>query len=117
VPRTSSRHVLERGVDQPVDHLAARFGVGGTLADYGRRRLVPFAELMDELIEILKDDAAELGCLDELQRAREIVQGGTSADHQLRIYQAAIAAGAEPAEARRKVVDWLIDASLEDVPA
>lgn len=96
---------------------AQRFGVGGTLADYGRRRLVPFAELMDELIEILKDDAAELGCLEELQRAREIVQGGTSADQQLRIYQAAIAAGAEPAAARRKVVDWLIEASLEDVPA
>ena len=95
---------------------AQRFGVGGTLADYGRRRLVPFAELMDELIDILKDDAEELGCLDELTRAREIVQGGTSADHQMRIYQAAIAAGAEPAEARRRVIDWLIDASLEGVP-
>lgn len=96
---------------------AQRFGVGGTLADYGQRRLVPFAELMDELIDLLKEDAAELGCLPELMRAREIVQDGTSADHQLRVYQAAIAAGAEPGEARRKVVDWLIDASLEDVPA
>jgi glutamate---cysteine ligase / carboxylate-amine ligase len=96
---------------------AQRFGVGGTLADYGRRRLVPFAELMDELIDLLKDDAAELGCLAEVERAREIVQGGTSADHQLRVYQAALAAGAEPAEARRQVVDWLITASLEDVPA
>jgi glutamate---cysteine ligase / carboxylate-amine ligase len=96
---------------------AQRFGVGGTLADYGRRRLVPFAELMDELIDLLKDDAAELGCLAEVERAREIVQGGTSADHQLRVYQAALAAGAEPAEARHQVVDWLITASLEDVPA
>jgi glutamate---cysteine ligase / carboxylate-amine ligase len=96
---------------------AQRFGVGGTLADYGRRRLVPFAELMDELIDLLKDDAAELGCLAEVERAREIVQGGTSADHQLRVYQSALAAGAEPAEARRQVIDWLITASLEDVPA
>lgn len=96
---------------------AQRFGVGGTLADYGRRRLVPFTELMDELIDLLAEDAAALGCLAELTRAREIVQGGTSADHQLRIYQAAIAAGAEPDDARRQVIDWLIDASLEDVPA
>jgi glutamate---cysteine ligase / carboxylate-amine ligase len=96
---------------------AQRFGVGGSLADYGRRQLVPFAELMEELIELLHDDAAELGCLPELMRAREVVQDGTSADHQLRVYQAAIAAGAEPAEARRQVVDWLIEASLEDVPA
>jgi carboxylate-amine ligase len=96
---------------------AQRFGVGGTLADYGQRRLVPFAELIDELIDFLKDDAAELGCLAELERAREIVNTGTSADQQMKIYHAAIAAGAEPAEARRSVIDWLIDASLEDVPA
>ena len=95
---------------------AQRFGVGGTLADYGRRQLVPFAELMEELIELLKEDAAELGCLPELMRAREIVQDGTSADHQLKIYQAALAAGAAPDEARHQVVDWLIEASLEGVP-
>ncbi len=96
---------------------AQRFGVGGTLADYGRRRLVPFAELIDELLDLLKEDATELGCLPELLRAREIVQDGTSADHQLEVYHAAIAAGAEPEEARHRVVDWLIEASLEDVPA
>jgi carboxylate-amine ligase len=96
---------------------AQRFGVGGTLADYGRRQLVPFAELMDELIDLLKDDAGELGCLAELERAREIVQDGSSSDHQIKVYQAALAAGAEPAEARRKVIDWLIDASMDGVPA
>lgn len=96
---------------------AQRYGTSGTLADYGRRRLVPFAELIEELIDYLKGEAAELGCLDELGRAREIVKEGTSADHQLKVYQAAIAAGAEPAEARRQVVDWLIEASLEGVPA
>ncbi len=96
---------------------AQRFGVGGTLADYGRRQLVPFADLMDELIDLLKDDAGELGCLAELERAREIVQGGTSADHQIKVYQASLAAGAEPAEARREVINWLIDASMDGVPA
>lgn len=96
---------------------AQRYGTSGTLADYGRRQLVPFAELIEELVDFLRAEARELGCLAELERAREIVKDGTSADHQLRVYQAAIAAGAEPEEARRKVVDWLIEASLEDVPA
>ena len=96
---------------------AQRFGVGGTLADYGRRQLVPFAELMDELIDLLKDAADELGCRPELERARDIVRDGTSADHQIKVYQAALAAGAEPVEARHKVIDWLIDASMEGVPA
>ena len=40
-------------------------------------------ELVEELIELLREDAAELGCLAELERARAIVAEGTSADRQL----------------------------------
>lgn len=38
---------------------------------------------------------------------------GTSADHQLRVYRAALAEGANEREAQTRVVDWLIEASLE----
>jgi carboxylate-amine ligase len=96
---------------------AQRYGTSGTLADLGRRALVPFGDLMAELVDLLRDEARELGCLAELERVPEIVATGTSADHQLRVHHAAIAAGADAAEARRAVVDWLIVASLEDVPA
>ena len=96
---------------------AQRYGVEGTLADFGRRQLVPFGDLIEELIGLLREHARELGCLDQLERARQIVRDGTSADHQLRIYHAALEGGLSEHEAQVKVVDWLVEASLEGVPA
>jgi carboxylate-amine ligase len=92
---------------------AQRYGLEGTLADFGRRTLVPCADLVEELIAILRDQARELGCLGHVERAREIVRDGTSADRQLKVYRAALEAGASEREAQAQVVDWLIEASLE----
>ena len=96
---------------------AQRWGVGGTLADYGRQTMVPFAELIDELVEMLRPEAESLGCLAEVEHAREIVAQGSSADKQLAVHQEALAAGATPVEASRAVVDWLIDATIEGIPS
>jgi glutamate---cysteine ligase / carboxylate-amine ligase len=95
---------------------AQRYGVEGTLADFGRRKLVPFGDLVEELIGLLGEHARELGCLAEIERGRAIVRDGTSADHQLRVYRAALEQGASEHEAQVKVVDWLIEATLEGVP-
>ncbi len=95
---------------------AQRWGVEGELADFGQVKMVPFADLVEELVALLSDVAGELGCLSELRRASEIVVRGTSADHQLRIYREARAQGAEDLEARRTVARWLIEATLEGVP-
>ena len=95
---------------------AQRWGVEGELADFGQLKMVPFAELVEELVTLLTEEARELGCLPEVQRAPEIVARGTSADHQLRVYREARAAGAEDVEARRAVARWLIEATLEGVP-
>jgi len=86
---------------------AQRYGVGGELADFGCRRLRPFAELVDELVELVVEEAERLGCAEEVRRARTIASEGTSADHQLRIYHDQLAAGASKEEALRAVVDWL----------
>jgi len=94
---------------------AQRYGVEAELADYGKRKLVPMSELTDELIELLRPHAEELGCLAEIEHARTIVQRGTSADHQLRVYNAALAAGATDHDAQVAVVDWLIAQSAEAV--
>jgi carboxylate-amine ligase len=96
---------------------AQRYGLQGTLADFGRRALVPFAELVAELLELLRDQARELGCLAHVERAREILRDGTSADHQLDVYLAALKGGASDHEAQMRVVDWLIEASLEGCPS
>ena len=96
---------------------AQRFGVEGELIDFGRRRPVPFADLIEEIKSYLREEALRLGCLEELDRASDIVKRGTSADNQLRTYQDALAAGADEDEARRAVVRWLINATLDGVPA
>ena len=83
---------------------AQRWGVEAELADFAAGRLKPMRELVEELIELLREDAAELGCLAELERARAIVADGTSADRQLAVYRAALERGAEPPEALRAVV-------------
>ena len=94
---------------------AQRWGVEAELADFAAGRLKPMRDLVEELIELLRDDAAELGCLPELERARAIVADGTSADRQLAVYRATLEKGVEPPEALRAVVRWLIDATLDGV--
>lgn len=94
---------------------AQRYGIDGSLADLGRRMLVPVSDLTEELIGLVEEHARELGCLAQIERAREIVGDGTSADHQLRVYKAALAEGADEHAAQMRVVDWLIEASLEGI--
>jgi carboxylate-amine ligase len=87
---------------------AQRYGIDGSLMDFGQGVLVPYVELLEELIELVRPDAEELGCIDQVEHARTIVEVGTSADRQIKIYQAALAGGASNEEALRSVVDYLI---------
>jgi len=87
---------------------AQRYGVSDSLVDFGKGELVPFPELVDELIDLVRQDATEMGCLAEVERARDIVSGGTSADRQLATYRDAIDRGADDREALQAVVDGLI---------
>jgi len=94
---------------------AQRYGVEGELVDFGRGALVPYAELLDELLALVREDAERLDCVAEVEHAREIVAHGTSADRQLRAFHAARAAGAEAPEALRAVVDLLIADTVADL--
>jgi carboxylate-amine ligase len=88
--------------------LAQRHGIQGELADFGALTRKPFADLMEELIGLVQEEAERLGCLAEVQHVRDILQRGTSADRQLKVYQDARAAGVSEQEAPAVVVDWLI---------
>jgi carboxylate-amine ligase len=87
---------------------AQRYGVDGSLMDFGKGELVPYRDLLDEIIELVAEDAEELGCTAEVERARDIAAGGTSADRQLATFRAARRAGADDHEALVAVVDGLI---------
>ena len=60
------------------------------------------------LIALLREDAIELGCLPEIAGLRQILERGTSAHRQLRIFERALQSGADPQEAFSAVVDWLV---------
>jgi len=91
---------------------AQRYGVEGSLMDFGLGELVPYAELIEELIELVHQDAVELGCVAEVEHAREIVVRGTSADRQLSAYREALDGGADEETALHRVVDLLINDSI-----
>lgn len=91
---------------------AQRYGVEGSLVDFGRGELVPYTDLVEEFIEILAQDAVEFGVRDELRHMRTIVKEGTSAHRQLETYQEAIKNGADERDALNAVVDALIEDTM-----
>jgi carboxylate-amine ligase len=92
---------------------AQRYGVDGTLFDFGRGELVPFRDLVEELLVLVREDAEALGCWPQVEYARAIVAAGTSADRQVACFKRLLAQGAAPDEALRELVDHLIRETLE----
>ena len=86
---------------------AMRFGTDASLLDLARGELVPFPELLEELLAITHEDAVALDCLAETEHARAILKRGSSAHQQLEIYQMARRQGATDSEALSAVVGWL----------
>ncbi|MBF0333793.1 MAG: carboxylate-amine ligase [Alphaproteobacteria bacterium] len=92
---------------------AQRYGLDEGLVDFGRGAIVAYPELLDELIALVHEDARALGCLAEVESARDILTRGTGADAQRATHAAALDAGATPREALEAVVDMLIATMLE----
>jgi carboxylate-amine ligase len=87
---------------------AQRYGITDTLIDFGLGEQVPYGDLLAEILDMVATDAEALGCADEVRHAREILGRGTSAQSQIGIHDAALAAGDDKQTALIKVVDWLI---------
>ncbi|MCI0425771.1 MAG: carboxylate-amine ligase [Actinobacteria bacterium] len=94
---------------------AQRYGVDGALVDFGKGRLVAMSDLVEEFVDLVKEDAASLDVVDEVENARNIVDGGTSAHRQLEAYRTAIESGATEEEALRDVVDVLVADTLSGI--
>ncbi|MBO6783424.1 MAG: carboxylate-amine ligase [Alphaproteobacteria bacterium] len=94
---------------------AQRYGLSQGLVDFGKGEVVDYAELLEEILELVGPDAAVLGCLSDVEHARTILERGTSAHRQLAVYETARKGGADPMEAHRAVVDWLIEETMAGV--
>ena len=88
---------------------ASRYGIDEGLIDFGKARIVPFPELIEELITLIREDAEFFDCVAEIEHVREILERGTSAHKQVEVWQEACQAGKEDADALRDVVDMLIE--------
>ncbi len=86
---------------------AMRYGFDDGLLDLAKGKVVPFPQLLEEILELIAEDAEALGCLAEVEHARIIIQRGSSSDRQLVVYRNAVANGADATEALREVVRFL----------
>jgi len=79
---------------------AARYGIEGKLIDFGKQTEVPFRQLAEEYLDFIDDVVDELDCREETGYVREILDGGTGADRQLRVF--------EQTQDLKQVVDYII---------
>jgi len=87
---------------------AQRYGFDEGLVDFGKGELVPCADLLEELLELVGEDAQALDCVKEVGHCREIIKRGSGAHRQLAVFTQAIIDGADHKDALDAVVDWLI---------
>jgi carboxylate-amine ligase len=81
---------------------ASRYGIDGKLIDFGKEIEVPFRSLVAEMLEFVDDVVDELGSRKEVNAVNWILEHGTGADRQLRVYEAT---GGD----LKKVVDYICE--------
>jgi len=66
---------------------AARYGLDGKLIDFGKQTEVPERELIGEILDYVDDVLDDLGSRLEVSYIRRILDEGTGADRQLRVFR------------------------------
>lgn len=94
---------------------AMRYSFEEGMIDLALGRVVPFAELLEELIDLTAEDAQALACEPQIQQLRQILARGTSAHRQEQLFCERLAAGDGPEQAQRRVVDFLIEETVRGV--
>ena len=87
---------------------AVRYGLDGKMIDFGKGKEVSVRELIRELLLFIDEVVDELGSRHEIEHIHTILDRGTSADEQLKLWQ-------ETGD-MKAVVDRLIERTLENVP-
>jgi carboxylate-amine ligase len=65
---------------------AARYGLDGKLIDFGKQQEVAERDLVHEILEFVSDVAADLGSEKEIAYIEKILERGTGADRQLKVF-------------------------------
>jgi len=80
---------------------AARYGLNGKLIDFGKQEEVPVRDLILEYLAFVDDVVDQLGSRREIEYIYEILNRGSGADRQLRVY--------EETQDFSKVVDYIVE--------
>lgn len=87
---------------------AVRYGLQGKMIDFGKNKEVPVVDLIRELLDFVDDVVDNLGSRKEIEHIHAILERGTSADEQLRVYH--------ETNDLKAVVDRLMELTAENVP-
>ena len=87
---------------------AVRWGLDGKMIDFGKQKEVPTRDLVLELLDFVDDVLDDLGSRKEVEHIHTILERGTSADEQLRVYN--------ETNDLKAVVDRLMELTMENVP-
>jgi carboxylate-amine ligase len=66
---------------------ALRYGIDGKLVDFGKGEEVPLRDLMYEYLHFIDDVVDELGTRHEINYIHKILENGTGADRQLKVFR------------------------------
>jgi len=88
---------------------AVRYGLDGKMIDFGKQKEVPTRDLVRELLDFVDDVLDTLGSRHEVEHIHTILERGTSADVQLRVF--------EETGDLKAVVDRLMELTMENVPS
>lgn len=92
---------------------AARYGVVAFFGDLEAGKRIDIDEYVEQLIADLAEDAAALGCEQELRRVSEIIRRGAGADRQLDLFRLRRLEGDTVPQALRAVVDLILAETRE----
>jgi carboxylate-amine ligase len=87
---------------------AVRYGLDGKMIDFGKGKEAPVRDHIRELLQFVDDVIDDLGSRKEIEHIYTILERGTSADEQLRVWR-------ETGDIKA-VVDRLIERTMENVP-
>jgi len=88
---------------------AARYGLEGKLIDFGKQQEVPVRQLIGEIRDFVSDVVEELGSGNEIAYIDRILEEGSGADRQLRVYH--------ETNDFKQVVDYMIAETEHDLHA
>ncbi len=83
---------------------ASRYGLDGKLIDFGKQEEVDMRSLALELLDFIDDVVNDLGSRDALNYVHKILENGTGADRQLKVFH--------ETQSLEKVVDYITEQTM-----